>query len=270
MRLTFLKANLDSWKGTKSLVSLLAAIKPVPYDCYINSCICYVRPHADQDECPYCNEARYNAARKPRKRFIYLPIIMRLVEYFKNARLVERMRYPAQFKHDPISTEDIFNGEHHRTLQDTYVTVDGEQKTYKFFFSARDIAFGLSTDGFSPFHHRKKTAWPLILFIRISNTRNNAHYVPLIVHDPHPFEPMLQPFRSITQISHFAITPSSWTRLAKFSFAPTAAEEERLGHTVSRASHFSRIFPHFPSRNHFPSIFMHPIYQNFIKNLVFL
>jgi hypothetical protein len=74
------------------------------------------------------------------------------------------MCYRAQFKHDPNSTDDIFNGEHYRTLQETYITVDGEQTTYKFFSGTRDIAFGLSTDGFSPFRRCKKIAWPLILF----------------------------------------------------------------------------------------------------------
>lgn len=105
-----------------------------------------------------CNEARYNAAGKPCKRFIYLPIIPRLVGYFKNARLVERMRYRARFEHNPNSTGDIFNGEHYRTPRETHVTAHDEQKVYKFFSGACDIAFGLSTDGFAPFRHRKKTA----------------------------------------------------------------------------------------------------------------
>jgi hypothetical protein len=74
------------------------------------------------------------------------------------------MRYRTQFKYDPDSTEDIFNGEHCRTLQETYVTVIGELKAYKFFSSACNIAFGLLTDRFALFCCCKKTAWPLILF----------------------------------------------------------------------------------------------------------
>ena len=42
MRHTFPKLNLDSFKTTRSRAHFLASFKPVPYDCCINSCCCFV------------------------------------------------------------------------------------------------------------------------------------------------------------------------------------------------------------------------------------
>ena len=44
------------------------------------------------------------------------------------------------------------------------VVADGKQLPHKYFGDIRDIALGLSADGFAPFRRRTKTAWPLILF----------------------------------------------------------------------------------------------------------
>jgi hypothetical protein len=59
---------------------------------------------------------------------------------------------------------DIFNGAHYSLLRESFVTVGGEELPNWFFSDPRDIALGLSTDGFGPFKHRTKTAWPIILF----------------------------------------------------------------------------------------------------------
>ena len=39
-----------------------------------------------------------------------------------------------------------------------------EKLPFWFFLDPQDIALGLSTDGFGPFKHHIKTAWPIILF----------------------------------------------------------------------------------------------------------
>ena len=73
----FSELNLESFKVTNSHAQFLAAFKPVPYDCCINSCCCFVGPRKDDQECSYCNEPRYIAQQKPRKRFTYIPLIPR-------------------------------------------------------------------------------------------------------------------------------------------------------------------------------------------------
>ena len=59
---------------------------------------------------------------------------------------------------------DVFDGTHFRTLQDSFITVGGEQLPSFFFSDPHDIALGLSTDRFSLFKHHSKAAWPLVIF----------------------------------------------------------------------------------------------------------
>ena len=89
LRHTFPNLSLESFKVTRSRAQFLAPFKPLPYDCCINSCCCFVGPRKDDQECPYCNEPRFNTQQKPRKRFTYIPLIPRLIAYYKNPELVK-------------------------------------------------------------------------------------------------------------------------------------------------------------------------------------
>ncbi|KII93392.1 hypothetical protein PLICRDRAFT_66645, partial [Plicaturopsis crispa FD-325 SS-3] len=153
----FPTADVASIKATKARAASLAALKPVRYDCCPNSCCCYTGPHADETQCPYCKEPRYNHDGFPRKKFTYVPFTPRLIAYYKNRGLVQQMRYRHEFVHDPNIVKDTFDASHYRALADQHVVVDGHRQPHKFFDDRRDIALGLSTDGFGPFRRRKKT-----------------------------------------------------------------------------------------------------------------
>ena len=84
--------------------------------------------------------------------------------YFKNPELAKQMMYRVLFQIDPNRTTDVFSGSNYARLRKTHVTIAGEKQTHKYFDDPRDIALGLSTDGFAPFKRRKHTCWPLILF----------------------------------------------------------------------------------------------------------
>ncbi|PIL25594.1 hypothetical protein GSI_11342 [Ganoderma sinense ZZ0214-1] len=103
---------------------------------------------------------------KPRKVFVYLPIIPRLKVFLASKPMAKEMKYRAeeQAKHTPGVIRDVTDSENYRALLDKHVTVDGKSLAHKYFDDARDVALGLSTDGFAPFKRRTKTAWPLILF----------------------------------------------------------------------------------------------------------
>ena len=166
LRQTFSELRLESFKVTKSRAKFLASFKPTSYDCCHNSCCCFVGPRKDDQECAHCNEPRFNTQGKPRKRFTYIPLIPRLIAYFKNPELVNQMKYRHLFQIDPDRTTDVqvFDGSNYSSLRKTHVTIGGEKQSYKYFEDPRDIALGLSTDGFAPFKKRKHTCWPLILF----------------------------------------------------------------------------------------------------------
>lgn len=161
----FPHSGVNSWTRIQSRVTQLSGFEPKRYDCCINSCCCFVGPHANCDTCPYCKTTRFDASGKPRQVFVYLPIIPRLKAYFANAEMARKMRYRAfEHQHDPATIQDVMDSDIYQDLLKRNVTIDGKTFPYTFFSDSRDVAFGLSTDGFAPFRRRKKTAWPLILF----------------------------------------------------------------------------------------------------------
>ncbi|KAJ3745232.1 hypothetical protein EV360DRAFT_8035, partial [Lentinula raphanica] len=151
--------NFQSWKSTKSQARSLSAFTPRVYDCCMNSCICYVGPHASKTQCPYCHESRYRPNTKtPRKRFTYLPIIPRLRAYYRSLAMTEKLKYRGSYVHSPEGPIcDIMDGSHYQQLCQQHVIIDGQEYPHTFFSDSRDVMFGLSTDGFAPWKRRKKT-----------------------------------------------------------------------------------------------------------------
>ncbi|RXW12405.1 hypothetical protein EST38_g13451 [Candolleomyces aberdarensis] len=170
-RYTFPKSDLGTYKAAKARIQFLAGFKPVTYDCCPNSCMAYTGPdYSALGSCPFCGTSRYNSQKQAHKHYTYIPLIPRLQAYFRNSKLKEEMQYRHKFEStdrlanedDPI--EDVFDSANYKSLKGTFVNVDGKQYTHTFFNDPRDIALGLSTDGFCPFKRRKQTCWPIILF----------------------------------------------------------------------------------------------------------
>jgi len=147
----------------KKRVRSLAGFQPVRYSCCINSCVCFVGPYEDLIDCPNCKKARFKANGKPRKYFDYMPVIPRLQAMSANSMHAKEMRYRASHIHEPGAIKDVFDGSHYRSLLNTIVP-GLEDNPFFYFSDERDIALGLSTDGFAPFKRRNKTCWPIILF----------------------------------------------------------------------------------------------------------
>jgi hypothetical protein len=81
-----------------------------------------------------------------------------------NSNYAKKMQYRSNHTHNPTKFTDIFDGTHYTSLLGKFVTIGDEQLPTWFFSDPRDVALGLSTDGFGPFKRRNKAAWPLILF----------------------------------------------------------------------------------------------------------
>jgi hypothetical protein len=156
---------LPKLDALRSRVAFLAGFKPEIYDCCPNSCCCFTGPHANLTQCPLCSEARFHAGGRPRKRFTYIPIIPRLIAFARNQTMAKAMQYRGYVhKHTTHTSCDIFDGSNYRSLLGQNVVLGEKQAEYKYFSDPRDVALGLSLDGFSPFKQRKSTAWPIILF----------------------------------------------------------------------------------------------------------
>lgn len=163
----FPAAQLPSWKVILARAVALAGIKPVLYDRCRNACVCFVGSRAEDKTCPFCQSDRFNAKGRPTASFAYLPFTPRLQAFFGNKAIATQMRYRHMqtSKHGQYPISDVFDGSHYCKLCSEFVRVDGVSQTYTHFSDARDVALGLSTDGFNLFRRRgKKSAWPLLLF----------------------------------------------------------------------------------------------------------
>ncbi|KAI0742154.1 hypothetical protein BC629DRAFT_1271871, partial [Irpex lacteus] len=155
---TFPTANVPSWKSCQQYVADLSGFEPQTCDCCIDSCCCFVGPHAQATNCPFCKKTRYDANGKRRQQFVYLPVIPRLKKLFSNARIAKQLRYRAsEHHHEEDKIKDVFDARIYRSLLGKKVTVDGKAMEHSYFDSDTDVALGVSTDGMAPFKRRQKT-----------------------------------------------------------------------------------------------------------------
>ncbi|KAI1787591.1 hypothetical protein LXA43DRAFT_895972, partial [Ganoderma leucocontextum] len=129
-------------------VASLSGVRPVWYECCINSCICYLGAYAQAHACPDCKEPRHSPAGLPRRYFCYIPLIPRLQAFFRSLRLIELMLYRARFVDDGDTILDVFSSEHYKRLCHTRVIVDGEELPHTHFSDDRDIALALCLDAY--------------------------------------------------------------------------------------------------------------------------
>ena len=146
----------------------LSGLRPKYVDCCVNSCCCYTGKYEGMDRCPFpdCNEPRRDEGGRPRKRFQHLPIIPRLIALFLDKTTAAKMQYRDEYckTRDNENVTDVFDGTLYRELCEREVTENGKTHAHRYFSDHRDIALGLSLDGFAPFKRRSNSAWPVILF----------------------------------------------------------------------------------------------------------
>jgi len=160
----FPKANISTFKLTKVHAEFLAAFKPIPYDCCVNSCCCYAGPHAAATAYPYCQEPCYNPEGHPCKQFTYVPFTPCLTTYYQNKSFIEKSSYQANYHHEPGKIKDIMDSKNYARLCKEYVTINQKHCPYRFFNHPQDIVLGMLTDGFAPFRRCKQTCSPLLLY----------------------------------------------------------------------------------------------------------
>lgn len=188
----FRDAPKESEATVDSHAAFLSGFDPVLYDCCPKSCCCYTGHLKELTACPKCGEPRFNAAGRARKKFTYIPLTPRLVGLYRNREMARKLRYRSEFIPSPVQhpvagekcaeirritsrgregrcycpseVRDVFDGHLYRSLCDTPVTINGNPQSHHFFSDKRDIAVGISTDGFTPFKRRNQSCWPIIVY----------------------------------------------------------------------------------------------------------
>ncbi|PPQ78920.1 hypothetical protein CVT24_012419, partial [Panaeolus cyanescens] len=152
----------ESLKLHKKHIESLSGFSPIRYHCCVNSCICFTGQYEELDKCPACGELRFGVNGNPRKYFEYIPLIPRLKSMIANADMYEKMQHRSRHEPAPNVIRDLYDGTHYQSLLNKEIPASNPPSTY--FADERDIALGISTDGFGPFQRRDKTTWPIILF----------------------------------------------------------------------------------------------------------
>ncbi|XP_039776218.1 uncharacterized protein LOC120643811, partial [Panicum virgatum] len=135
-----------------------------------NDCILYRGEYENLDACPVCSALRYKIRKDdpgdvegepPRKRvpakvMWYLPIIPRLKRPFRNKDNAKLMRWHKEERKKDSMLRHPADGSQWRKIDRTYP---------KFDLDARNIRFGLSTDGMNPFGEMSSghSTWPVTL-----------------------------------------------------------------------------------------------------------
>jgi Transposase family tnp2/Domain of unknown function (DUF4218)/Transposase-associated domain/Domain of unknown function (DUF4216) len=138
----------------------------------INDCILYRDEHADKNKCPVCGALRYKIRRDdpgdvegepPRKRvptkvMWYAPIIPRLKRLFRNKEHAKLLRWHKEDRKKDDKVRHPADGSQWRKIDRTYKDFADE---------ARNLRFGLSTDGMNPFGEQScsHSTWPVTLCI---------------------------------------------------------------------------------------------------------
>ncbi|KAH9833141.1 uncharacterized protein C8Q71DRAFT_682898, partial [Rhodofomes roseus] len=150
-------SSMPSTDRLRSRVTFLSGVTPVKYDCCINSCCCFVGPHAGLDACPYCNKQRRSSNGKPQKQFLYILLTPRLQAFAGNTQMATQMKHRLQHQHDPDKVTDVYNSTAYHSKLNQHIQIHDKTLHHKHFSNPRDVALGLSTDGFGPFRRRNKT-----------------------------------------------------------------------------------------------------------------
>lgn len=125
-------------------------------DCCYNNCIAFTGSYSDHDSCQYCKESRRNSTGKPRKRFLYIPLIQRLqLQYSDPARARVLTSYRKELHQDNgiRILRDFFDGD---LFRDFHVTELG------LFNDPHDIALHMSLDGVQLTNMRHYEVTPVI------------------------------------------------------------------------------------------------------------
>lgn len=159
-----LSENWPTLDRLRGLVSKLSGVETEGYDCCKQSCHAFTGPYELLNTCVFCKTPRFDAKGIPVKQYHYIPISQRLAAQFRNEDRICQLAYRSNFNYTPGSISDIFSSHLYRSLLYRKVEVQGETLSHFYFSDPRDIALGISFDGFCPFKRRKQTCWPLIAF----------------------------------------------------------------------------------------------------------
>lgn len=112
---------------------------------------------SELETCRFCRAERWHPnSRRPQKKFQYIPLIPRLLGFYRSARMSQQLAYRADYEHDPAKIRDVFDGAVYRNVCQKRPKIGNETLPHQCFSDRRDIALGLAGDGFRVFKRMRK------------------------------------------------------------------------------------------------------------------
>ncbi|KAJ9118089.1 hypothetical protein QFC24_006361 [Naganishia onofrii] len=157
--------SFDSYWKVDTALSAEARLKIKIYDVCPTGCQAYTGAYENWEmnqTCSVCDKPR---VRGGPVRYEYISIIDRLRGFYSNEYLSEKLRYRQVRSDYPDKSEDVFDGEHYKTLLTRNVTwrSSNYRASERYFSKTTDLALGLSTDGIPLQKHTGLDTWPLLI-----------------------------------------------------------------------------------------------------------
>ena len=176
----FPQIRIPSIDKMRSRIQQLSGLESTAYDCYVNSCCCFLGSYKNDSSCPFCKEPCYlGDGKTARKKYRYSPLIPRLHAMYENTSLAKDLLYRHEYEKprsgsysqstgdssSNIAITDIWDALIYRDLQKRHIKINGKELQAKYFSDPRDLALGITTDGFAPWRKRKYTVWPILIIV---------------------------------------------------------------------------------------------------------
>ncbi|KAK7015910.1 hypothetical protein VNI00_018996 [Paramarasmius palmivorus] len=85
-------SKILSYDQVRRRLQTITGIIPLRFDKCINTCLGYLGPFADLEDCPICGEARYDEKSKPKSQFVSVPVGPQLQALWRHPDMVQRIR----------------------------------------------------------------------------------------------------------------------------------------------------------------------------------
>lgn len=194
---------LSVYRTTQKL-ALLSGIKPVLVDCCKNVCHAFTGPYVNETICSVCKEPRFDLKGQPQQCFEYLAMNPRLLGFFKNPEMIEKMYYCARYTQEKGAMDDYIDAKRYKKLAKSNIIVDGEDLGVQYISGSCDMAYAVMTNGvkiFEQAHQEASTCWPIMavnLNLPASDQCKLQNLIPLGVipgpNQPKDFDLFLEPF----------------------------------------------------------------------------
>ena len=159
-------SQILSYDQVKRRISELSGVVSISHDMCLDSCLAYIGPWANLEQCPVCGKERYSDRehKVARQQFHTLPIGPQLQALYRTPEGAEGMRYRQQ-RTEQILMELQRNNGHLTQYDDIYCGSDYLSEVQSGKIRPNDITLMLSLDGAQLYKNKASDTWIFIWII---------------------------------------------------------------------------------------------------------